>query len=360
MNPFKGSGLLILCCSIFFFACVKDKPQPGNNGQTDTTARKILIANEGVFGNGNASLSYIDVAKSTIVNNVYSNENNGALLGDVFQSMALVGDQLYLLINNSNKIVIVNRRTFKKQGEIGIPQPRYMQVIGNNKAYVTNMYGNKIYILDLGTNSISGTISTTNKNNEGILALNNKVYVCPWDTACNFIYEIDPASNSISHQVSIGGYAPTQVLADKNNMLWVIAGNPVFNKPASITQINPANNSIIKTISFPANADLIKPVFNPTRDTLYFIGVDYQGRTNSYNGVYRMPITATQAPVQPFVAAQNLQYFWGLGIDPQTGKIYIGDPKGFIQKGSVLVYRPDGSLQEQYLAELGPGYFYFE
>ncbi|RQO30889.1 hypothetical protein DBR32_09245 [Taibaiella sp. KBW10] len=359
MNYSKGFWLVILLCSTVFFSCVKDKPNPGDKGQI-TTERKIVIANEGVFGNGNASLSYIDVSKHSIVNNVYSNQNNGSLLGDVFQSMTVVGDKLYLIINNSNKIVVVDKNTFTKQTEISIPQPRYMQVAGNNRAYVTNMYGNKIYIVDLAANTVSGAISTTNKNNEGIIALNNKIYVCPWDTACNFIYEIDPASNSITNRIPIGGYAPTQVLTDKNNMLWVVAGNPLYHKPATITQINPANNSILKTISFGADAELIKPAFNPTKDTLYFIGVDYQGRVNSYNGIYRMPITATQAPTQAFIAAQNLQYFWGLGIDPLSGKIYIGDPKGFTQKGSVLVYNPDGSLVDQYLAELGPGYFYFE
>lgn len=353
-------GLLLFCCCITLFtACVKDKPNPGNNGNPTTDDRKILIANEGVFGNGNASLSYINTVTDSIINNVYSAANNTPL-GDVLQSLAVWDNKLYLVVNNSNKIVIVDKKTFVKQGEISVNQPRYIQFVDQHKAYITSMYGRRIFVLNPTTNQITDTITTTNKNNEGITMLNNKVYVCPWDTGINFIYEIDPATNAISRQITTGGYAPAQVLIDKNQKLWVLGGNHTYNKTATLTQLDPVSGSIIKTITFSNDADLIKPVFNPGRDTLYFIGVDYQGTANTYNGIYRMPITATQAPTQAFIAAQQLQYFWALGIDPATGLIYVGDPKGFIQKGSVLVYRPDGTPVKQFLAELGPGYFYFE
>lgn len=353
------NGLWLLLCLGLFASCVKDKPNPNNNDHTTTDDRKIFIANEGVFGNGNASLSYINTVKDSIVNNVYTSVNNTSL-GDVLQSLTVWKDKLYLVVNNSNKIVIVHKKTLVKQGEISVSQPRYLQVVNDHKAYITSMYGARIYLLDPSSDVITDTIHTSNKNNEGITLLQNKIYVCPWDTACNYIYEIDPAVAGINRQITIGGYAPTQVLADKNQKLWVIAGNPTYGKQASITQVDPVSGAILKTIPFGNGADLIKPAFNPTKDTLYFIGVDYQGNANAYNGIYRIPITATQAPVQAFIPAQQLQYFWALGIDPATGLIYVGDPKGFIQKGSVLVCRPDGTMVRQYLSELGPACFHFE
>lgn len=356
----RTSWLLFSGICLLWAACVKDKPDPGHNGHTITDDRKIFIANEGVFGNGNASLSYINTVTDSIVNNIYATANNNVPMGDVLQSLTVWNDQLYLVVNNSNKIIITDKKTFVKKGEISVTQPRYLKIIDQNKAYITSMYGSRIYVFNPSTNQITDTIHTTNRHNEGITTLNNKVYVCPWDTACNYIYEIDPSGTGISRQISIGGYAPTQVLADKNQKLWVIAGNHTYGKQATITQIDPVTGNTLKTISFGGDADLIKPAFNPAKDTLYFIGVNYQGSANSYNGIYRMPISATQAPAQAFIPAQQLQYFWALGIDPATGLIYVGDPKGFIQKGSVLVYRQDGTLVKQFLAELGPGYFYFE
>ncbi len=73
-----------------------------------------------------------------------------------------------------------------------------------------------------------------------------------------------------------------------------------------------------------------------------------------------MGINDAALPAQPFIAAKQLQYFWALGIDPATGNIYVGDPRGFIQKGTAYIYRPDGTPVNSFNVGLGPGHFYFD
>jgi hypothetical protein len=73
-----------------------------------------------------------------------------------------------------------------------------------------------------------------------------------------------------------------------------------------------------------------------------------------------MSIHAPSLPDQLFVPAKALQYYWALGIDSMTNRIYVGDPKGFIQRGSVGVYAADGSWLKSFDVNLGPGYFYFD
>ena len=73
-----------------------------------------------------------------------------------------------------------------------------------------------------------------------------------------------------------------------------------------------------------------------------------------------MDINAANLPTQPFIPSQSFQYFWALGIDERTGNIFVGDPKGFVQKGSVSVYQPDGTLVKTFKTGVGPGHFYFE
>jgi hypothetical protein len=139
----------------------------------------------------------------------------------------------------------------------------------------------------------------------------------------------------------------------------VLSGNVAKGKPAALTLINPMDNSIVRTYSFPAKADPMRLVANPGKDSLYFIEVDYTG-TSADNGVYRMGIHDAALPAQPFVAAHGLQYFWGLGIDPATGLIYIGDPVGFTQRGKVYVYKADGTLVKTFGTGVGPGHFLFD
>ena len=72
-----------------------------------------------------------------------------------------------------------------------------------------------------------------------------------------------------------------------------------------------------------------------------------------------MGIHDAALPAQPLIAARALQYFWALGIDPATGHIYVGDPKGFIQNGDVHIYTQNGTAIDSFAVGLGPGHFYF-
>jgi len=148
-------------------------------------------------------------------------------------------------------------------------------------------------------------------------------------------------------------------LIDKNERYWVLYRNVQKGKQAYLTCIDPASGAVVKSYAFPPTADPIKPVFNNGKDTLYFIEVNYNGGEDN-NGIYRMAIDAASLPSTPFITAAKFQYFWALGIEPGSGNIYVGDPKGFIQKGTVSVYRADGVRIKQFDVGVGPGHFYFD
>ncbi|PSK92766.1 YncE family protein [Taibaiella chishuiensis] len=354
----QNSRLVAVALLCLLAACVKDKPDttsppPAGEG------RQVYIADEGAMGNGNASLTVYNIDQGTVSNNVYAQANGGQALGDVLQSMTLLDGNLYLAVNNSDKITIVSQKDFRQTGSIAVPKPRYMLPVSEDKMYVSSLFYAQINIVNPKTMQVTGKIATDYKNTEGMTLLNGKVYACNWDTACSYLYEIDPIGDTITHRIPLAGRAPQQVTVDRDQKLWVLAGNVYKKKTASLTQIDPATRSILKSFVFPDQADVMKPVFNPTKDTLYYLGVNYSGGT-AYNGLYRMPISATTLPAQQFIAAQPLQYYWGLGIDPVTGFIYLGDPKGFLQKGSVTIYRQDGSQVNRFDTDLGPGYFLFK
>lgn len=360
LNPtgasFRLRSIAALALISLLAACVKDKPE--TPGTTPTgEGRQVYIADEGALGNGNASLSVYNIDKGTVSNNVYL-QKNGQALGDVLQSITLYNDNLYLAVNNSDKVTVISPKDFSLQGNISVRKPRYILPVSADKMYVSCLFYPEINIVNPKTMQVTGKISTDYINTEGMTMLNGKVYACNWDTACSYLYEIDPGTDQITHRIPLAGRAPQQVEVDKNQKLWVLAGNVYKKKTASLTQIDPVSRSIMKSFVFPDGADVMKPAFNPAKDTLYYLGVNYAGST-AYNGLYRMAIDAASLPAQQFVAAQPLQYYWGLGIDPLTGFIYLADPKGFLQKGSVTIYRPDGSTVNQFATDLGPGYFLF-
>jgi DNA-binding beta-propeller fold protein YncE len=350
-------SLCTLAVLLLLSSCVKDKPDPVAPPPA-AAGRQVFIADEGSLGNGNASLTVYNIDQGIAYNNVYA-QKNGQSLGDVLQSIVAGDGNLFLAVNNSDKITVISQKDFSLTGTIAVRKPRYMLRVSEDKMYVSCLFYPEINIVNPKTMQVTGKIATDYANTEGMTLLNGKVYACNWDTACSYLYEIDPATDAITHRITLAGRAPQQVIVDRNDKLWVLSGNVYKKKTASLTQIDPASRAILKSFVFPDQADVMKPVFNPAKDTIYYLGVNYSGGT-AYNGLYRMNINAASLPSQQFIAAQPLQYYWGLGIDPVTGYIYLADPKGFLQKGAVAIYKQDGNVVNRFDTDLGPGYFLFE
>lgn len=345
---------IVAYLSLLLSACVKDKPAT----QSATKKRgHVFVTCEGSYGSGNATLWSYDATTNTASGDVFASAN-ATPLGDVLQSMTRAGNEYLLCVNNSDKIYAIDTATLKIRRKLSISKPRYTVIADNNAAFVSTLYSNKIDLIDLASFTVRKAIALPYQNPEGMYRLNGKIYVCPWDTLCNRIYEIDERTTTITREININGYAPHAVLADKYKMLWVLSGNVTRHRQAALTRIDPSTGAVLKTFQFAAGDDPIKPAFNTTRDTLYFIQVKYDG-SSTHNGIYRMSINDTSLPTSPFIQAKEYQYFWALGIEPASGNIYVGDPKGFIQKGTVTIYRADGTTVNTFDAGIGPGQFYF-
>jgi DNA-binding beta-propeller fold protein YncE len=347
----------LVFCIAAFAACVKDRPESPVVTPSQATNGNIYVVCEGSYGNGDATLYEYDRQANAVAGDLYKAANNTPL-GDVFQSMVRIDDKLFLSINNSDKIVVVNKADKKLVGTISIPKPRYILPVNSTKAYVSLLYNNKVYIINPQTLQVTGSVQLPNQNAEGMAMYNGMAYVCCWDTACHNVYAIDVNTDMVVKTIPIAGSAPQEAVVDKDNRLWVLSGNTTKGKVSNITVIN-ANDKLAKSYTFPDKADVVKPVFDKAKENLYFIEVNYYNSATN-NGIYRMNIADTVLPANAFVAAQQYQYFWALGIDPETGKVFVGDPKGFVQKGSILVYNTDGTLSTQFNVGIGPGHFYFD
>ncbi len=343
---------------LLLLAACRDK-QPDELPAPDVTdqERKVYVICEGNMGSGNSALTLYLPAKDSVYEDVFRMANQYDL-GDVFQSMTEIAGDYWLCVNNSDKIVIIDAKDWKVKKELPVSKPRYIQTVNTQYGYLSSLFDNKLYTLDLQTMQVSGSIALPAKNPEGMLLHDSRLFVCAWDTTLRELFGLDPASGQIIQRIVLDGVAPQGIVADKNGKLWVLSGNAAAGKQSFITQVDPASGSVLKSFPFSGRGDLIRPVWNKTKDTLYYIAVDYNSGT-AKNGVYRMSIDDNALPEHPFVAAGSYQYFWALGIDPVTGNVYVGDPRGFIQKGIVYIYRPDGSLAGQFSSGVGPGHFYF-
>ncbi len=339
----KRINYFILILSIgVLAACKKETPAtPTNTGET--FANGVFIVCEGNFSQGNAAVSFFHKDTKQVEPDVFSKINNYPL-GDVFQSMYGDGSHYFLVVNNSQKIEMLDAQTFKTQKSIqGFNSPRYYLPF-QNKAFVTDFGANAIWVLDADQN-IKSKIPVSGWT-EQMLVFNNELFVTKVKHG-SCVSVIDPVNEKVIDSIPVGE-EPQWIVKDKEDKLWVLTNAYIKSKPANLQRIDPATRKVLSSFSFPSVNDAPGRLkINAGLDTLYYLD----------NGVYKMGIHDAQLPTQAFVASGKQCY--GLGLDLATGTIYASDAIGFTQRGIVFRYASNGTLLDSFRCGIGPGDFYF-
>jgi hypothetical protein len=325
-------------------------PPPGNS----TYLNGIFVVNEGNYNWGNASLSFIS-NDSSVEQDVFKTHNDRSL-GDVAESMTAFDSKGYILVNNSNKVEVVSLKDLTSVKSMsGFYSPRFIAIIDSTKAYVTNMQG-YISVIDLTTLSIKKSIHTGTWT-ESLIRFNTSLFVSSIGLVGNptaqrnaSILVVDIKSDLIVDSIKTGK-EPISMVMDKKDKIWVLCdgGYDQYEAP-TLLRIDPILRIVEKTFSFPnSNATPSRLCINSLRDTLYFLD----------NGVYQMPVSSAAIPSSPVIPA-NEHLFYGLGIQPASGNIFVSDAKDYVQNGTVYQYNQvTGSLLHTFPAGRIPGSFCF-
>ena len=156
--------LLAMLMSSLHTSCMKW--EYGIEEEFATSGDGLFITCEGNFQYGNASLSYYDPSKKVVENDIF-NRANAMKLGDVAQSMVIRGDVGWVVVNNSHVLFAIDINTFKERGRItNLTSPRYIHFLSDEKAYVTQLWDNRIFIVNPKRYEIIGHIDCPNMTME--------------------------------------------------------------------------------------------------------------------------------------------------------------------------------------------------
>ena len=89
--------------------------------------------------------------------------------------------------------------TFERIGQIsGVLSPRYMTMVGNQKAYVSNLFSASVTSVNIETSTVLGTIPT-GMNPEDIALIGNTAFVANFGfgTADSTLTVIDTSSDTV-------------------------------------------------------------------------------------------------------------------------------------------------------------------
>jgi DNA-binding beta-propeller fold protein YncE len=336
----------IIILPLILTSCLK---VPNSQNLNYTFTGGVFIVNEGNFRGGNGSLSFYSYDSSKIFNDLFYSIN-GRPLGDVPNSMAIKGNNAYIVVNNSGKIEVINSGTLVSVATItGLISPRYISFINDYKAYVSSLYSDSVAIINLTDNAISGYINLR-RSSEMIAITGNKAFISYW-TEGKEIMVVNTDNDKVVDSIEVG-IEPESMTFDRYGMLWVLCnGGWARQNYAELVEINTNTNYVEKTFVFPtkdASPSCLK--IDGDGQTLYYID----------NGVRKMDIGASEIPSATFITPESGQYFYKIGINPLNNDIFVTDAVDFAQQGYLLLYSSDGKLVSTQKAGIIPGFMYFK
>ena len=373
----KKSALLLLCGALFLGACQKieqHQEPPKDNGLTGVmvnvdnfanSAQKIFVLNEGSMGSNSATLDFLRLPAGIYISDAFGKMNSsvGAGLGDVGNDIAVINNEVWIVVNNSGIVEVISAEDETEINVINVPTPRYI-AYDANYAYVTSWAGayatyegwdlvdysnvkGQVYRINLKTKQVEGTVEVGYQP-EGIAYYGGKLYVAnsggltlpPTYSYDNTVSIIDAASFKVTKTVEVQVNLKNAYADSKGNIYFTTLGNywDVHSGLYMITAANPDS---------PSHVSDYATVSNICGDTVYCIGTetefDWTGQVDHKYSAYtvkngvKTPLTLNLNHATPYsigVLNENVIFIGELGIYTYT------DPEDKLEKIATDYYNP--------------------
>jgi YVTN family beta-propeller protein len=334
-------------------SCHKDKVNP--NGGTPTAQRAgLYVLNQGGFGAKNSTLTYYDYTTKLLVPDQYTVANGaGNVLGDTGNDLGVYGSKMYIVVNNSNVVDVVNAKTGKliKQDSILISkgvgrQPRSVAFYKTN-AFITS-YDGTVAVMDTASLAISKYI-TVGRNPEQMVVVGSKLYVAnsgglSFGNPDNTVSVID--LNTLTETKKITVIAdPVSITADTYGNVYVLSlgdfntvlgGMTIIDDNADVVKSKPAV-SLGYNVPIAANGDFV-----------------YYATADSKIAVYN---AKTQAAAQANFITDGtvITTPYAITVDNSTGEVFVTDAKDYSSNGTLYVFDKTGKKEYSITTGINPG-----
>lgn len=337
-------------CILALSSCKKQKVEseiftPSN------LANGVLVLNEGLFQQNNASISFVDWATSK-TNGLFFEQRTGRPLGDTGNDMQKHDGKLFIIMNVSSTIEILNAHTGAPIKQIamvqnGIPkQPRYIAFDEEN-AYIS-CYDGFVDVLNLNSLTITNRIPV-GANPEQLVVVNEKLYVSN-SGGLNFpnldstVSVVSLALQTEIAKISVGKN-PGAMAVDSDGDIYVISRGDFASTPSRLHRISSLTDTKVQTFSFSPeqiclkNTDLIVAYSVVSATKLLVLNTLTETISNN-----------------DFGDLSAIQTFYGMFFSNSKNRLYCFDAQGYVNSGFLIEYDSDGNFIKKYTVGLNPNH----
>ncbi|MDH6355569.1 hypothetical protein M2132_001914 [Dysgonomonas sp. PH5-45] len=341
----------LLCVALMAF-CVScdDDNNNGGGGGLPTITDGVLILNNGLMGENNASIDFYNTATGEVESDFFYRANQQAL-GDGGQDMLVYGSNIFVTVTESNMIYVLDRqgrikeRIQPKNDNDEPLNPRSL-TSADGKVYVS-LYGGYVGRIDT-LNYAFDKVKLDGRYPEGLVVLNNKLYVAnsnyAFDGSGKNLYVINLSDFSkVSESIDVH-LNPMSLTKDNSGNIYIISmGNYLPDIPNQLQKYNPSTKQLENI------GQATGMVFSNNKLYTYFIEYTLDGQTKASFAYY--DVKNKQMVNERFVDADNtvdLSKASSLSIDPVSKYFYIGISPSYTVNGNMYVFDANGGFVKKF------------
>jgi len=324
---------------------MKDVPTPDYLPDTKGETGKMFVLSEGLFNMNNSTLGCINFENRSIDYDFFSILNNRGL-GDTANDMKLYGSKLWIVVNVSSQVEVVDARIgislrripfLDNNGEAR--QPRYI-AFHKSKAYICSFDGT---VARIDTSSLAiEAVTTCGRNPDGIAVANGKLYVSnsgglDIPNYDNTVSVIDLNTFTETKKITVG-INPYKIEADSQGDVYVISRGNNGSIKAKFIRINSQTDEVAQTFDY-----LPAVNFTIRNDTAYLYNYDFM--TDKY-WIKTFDCITEQIISDSFITdATMLERPFGIYVHPTNGNVYLTDARSYTVKGDLFCFDKKGKLK---------------
>lgn len=324
----------------------------------DTDIRGFYLVNEGNMGSNKCTLDYYDYLTGVYARNIYAERNPNVIkeLGDVGNDIGIYGSKLYVVVNCSHKVEVLDARSGVRIGQVDIPNCRYVR-FHRGKAYVSSYVGpvqlgadapkGAVYQVDTLSLAITGQV-TVGYQPEEMETVGDNMYV-----ANSGGYRAPEYDNTVS-VIDLAGMRQVELIPvginlhrvrkDRYDRLWVTSRGDRLSRPSRLYVMDriPGTDRMEVTDTLPVACSNMAIHGN----LLYFYAAECSDLTGSNTISYGIIDIRTKEVVSTnFITdgtEREIAMPYGIAVHPETGDIYLTDAKNYVSSGTLYCFDSQG------------------
>lgn len=326
--------------------------------QFGTGVRGLYLLNEGNMGSNKCTLDYYDYHTGLYARNFYSERNPQVIkeLGDVGNDIGIYGSKMYVVVNCSHKVEVLDAYSGVRIGQVDIPNCRYVR-FHRGKAYVSAYVGpvlidpeaprGAVFEVDTATLEITRKV-TVGYQPEEMEVIDDYMYVAnsggyrapDYDRTVSVIQMVDfKQVRQIDVDINLH-----RVKRDTYKQLWVSSRGDYGERPSRLYVLGKRSGynemQVIDTIDVACSNMAIKG------DSLFFYATEWNNYTQRNTVSYGIIDVRTHEVISTnFISdgtEQQITIPYGIAVHPVTGDIFVTDAKNYVSSGTLYCFDRQG------------------